>query len=151
MTKKEKFQEYFMEVAKLTAGNSYAKRTKVGAVLVKDGRLVASGWNGQPKGFDNVCEREETLPDGTTHLVTLPTVIHAEANLLTYCAKYGIPTEGTDLYVTLSPCINCGLLILQAGIKNVFYSEAYRDASGIEFLQNAGIMVKKVTPKERTI
>lgn len=151
MTKKERFQQYFMKVAMLTASNSHAKRTKVGAVLVKDGRLVASGWNGQPKGFDNCCEREDIDDQGNKILVTLPTVIHSEANLLMFCAKHGIKTDGTDLYVTLSPCINCGILIIQAGIKNVYYNEVYRDTSGIEFLQNAGVMAKKIDVIDQSV
>lgn len=133
-----------MRVALLTASNSYAKRSKVGAILVRDGRLVASGWNGQPKGFDNCCECEKTTDTGEKILETLPTVIHSEANLLTYCAKYGIPTDETELYVTLSPCVKCALLILQAGIRTVYYNEEYRDTTGIEFLRNSGITVKQI-------
>lgn len=144
MTKKDKFNQYFMRVALLTAANSYARRSKVGAILVRDGRLVASGWNGQPRGFNNCCEKEIVTPEGDIQLETLPTVIHSEANLLTYCAKYGIPTDETELYVTLSPCVKCALLILQAGIRTVYYNEEYRDTSGIDFLRNAGIVVKQI-------
>lgn len=144
MTKKEKFDKYFMGVARLTSENSYARRAKVGAILVKDGRIVASGWNGQPTGFPNECEQEITNSDGSVELTTLPTVIHSEANLLTYCAKYGIPTDGAELYVTLSPCVKCALLIVQAGIKSVYYNEAYRDISGIELLCKSGVNVSQI-------
>lgn len=141
MTKKEKFDNYFMSVALLTANNSHAERAKVGAILVNDGRIVASGWNGQPTGFDNCCE-EKIYKDGKfVGLKTLPTVIHSEANLLTFCSKYGIETNNTALYVTLSPCMNCALLIIQSGIKTVYYHEKYHDTAGIDLLLKAGIAV----------
>lgn len=144
MTKKEKFDQYFMAVAQLTATNSYAKRAQVGAVLVNDGRIVATGWNGQPHGFDNCCESEVFDSTGKKHLKTLPTVIHSEANLLTFCAKYGIQTNDTSLYITLSPCVTCALLIIQAGIKEVYYHEQYHDSAGIELLEKQGIAVNQI-------
>jgi len=135
MTKQERLNEYYMRVAELTALNSCAKRTKVGAVLVKEGRLVSSGWNGQPHGMNNCCET--TNPDGT--LTTKETVIHSEANAIYFCAKHGLKTDGTILYVTLSPCVKCSLAIIQAGIKKVYYREEYRDPSGIKFLRKNNI------------
>ena len=112
---------YFMQMAELTAGNSHAIRSKVGAVLVKDGRVISAGWNGTPYGFPNACEEEHTdIATGEKTLVTLPYVIHAEMNVICFCAKNGINTDGTSLYITLSPCEKCALLLIQAGIKAVY-------------------------------
>ena len=129
-----------MKVAQLTAELSYAKRKKVGAVLVKDNRIVSIGYNGQPKGWDNACE--DILPDGS--LVTKSTVIHAEANALFWCAKTEIITEGATMYLTLSPCSTCALGLIQSGVKRVIYLEAYRDISGISVLEKAGIKVDQL-------
>jgi len=137
MNKKDKRNRYYMGVAELTALNSYAKRTKVGAVLVRDGRIISSGWNGQPAGMDNNCE--DQLPDGT--LVTKNTVIHSEVNAIFFCAKNGIKTDGAILYLTLSPCVTCALAIIQAGIKEVYYKDKYRDLSGVKFLKKNHIKV----------
>lgn len=143
--KQQRYQQFFMQVAKLTANNSFAQRTKVGAVLVKNGRLIASGWNGQPSGFPNCCE-EEIVDDvtGNVSLKTLPTVIHAEANIISFCAKHGIATNGTELYITLSPCVSCALLIIQAGIKTVYFNQEYRDLAGVDMLRSSGIEVKQI-------
>lgn len=143
--KQQRYHKFFMDVAKLTANNSFARRTKVGAVLVKNGRLIASGWNGQPTGFPNCCEEECIGPDGVVTLKTLPTVIHAEANIISFCAKHGIATEGTELYITLSPCVNCALLIIQAGIKTVYFNQEYRDLAGVNMLKASGIVVRKIS------
>ena len=139
-----------MDVAFRTAQMSYAVRAKVGSVLVKDCRIVATGWNGTPAGFDNCCEQKvkkqsyfDTLinPSG---LETKSDVIHSEANIIYFCAKHGIKTEGAVLYLTLSPCANCALAIVQAGIKSVSYNEAYRDISGIELLCKSGVNVSQI-------
>lgn len=140
MTKTAKRNEYLMRVAELTSLNSYARRSKVGAILVKEGRIIATGYNGQPRGLDNSCEI--VLDDGT--LQTKDTVIHSEANAIYFCAKHGLKTEGTDLYVTMSPCVKCALAIIQAGIKHVYYREEYRDTSGIEFLKKNNIKVEQL-------
>ena len=137
MTKKQKRDNYYMKVAELTATNSYARRTKVGAVLVRDGRIISSGWNGQPAGLPNNCEDE--LPDGS--LVTKNTVIHSEVNAIFFGAKNGIKTDGSTLYLTLSPCVTCALAIIQAGIKEVYYREKYRDLNGVKFLKKNNIKV----------
>lgn len=131
---------FFMKTALLAARNSFAIRNKVGAVFVKDGRIISTGWNGQPQGFNNCCE--EKLEDGS--LKTLSTVIHAEANAICFCAKNGISLKDCDLYITLSPCINCALLLLQSGIKNVYYYDDYRDNSGIQLLNQKGIKCIKI-------
>ena len=140
MTKKQKRDNYYMKVAELTATNSYARRTKVGAVLVRDGRIISSGWNGQPAGLPNNCEDE--LPDGS--LVTKNTVIHSEVNAIFFCAKNGIKTDGSTLYLTLSPCVTCALAIIQAGIKEVYYKEKYRDLNGVKLLKKNNIKVDQL-------
>lgn len=130
-----------MKVAQLTAKLSYAKRKKVGSVLVKDNRIVSVGFNGTPAGFPNCCE--DTLPDGS--LVTKSIVVHAEANALFWCAKTEIITEGATMYLTLSPCSTCALGLIQSGIKRVVYLEAYRDTSGIAVLEKAGVKVEQLS------
>lgn len=129
-----------METAKNAAKLSFAQRSKVGAILVKDGRIISTGFNGQPMGFDNCCE----YTDENGILVTKPTVIHAEANCIYFCAKNGIKTDGTTLYITLSPCKNCALAIIQAGIKKVYYDELYRDDSPLKLLKSSGIDIIKI-------
>lgn len=133
--KLKRLDRYFMNMALTTSTMSYATRAKVGSVLAFDNRIIATGWNGQPSGMDNVCE----YVDESGKLCTLPTVIHAEANLLSYCAKYGIKTNNSTLYVTLSPCVNCALLILQAGIKRVVYNDVYRNIDGIILLKQHNV------------
>ena len=142
--KDSKFKSYFMKVAKLAAENSYSRRAKVGAIIVRDGRIISTGWNGQPRGFDNCCEKEIVLPSGERALETLPTVIHAEMNALFWCSKTEIISDNSELYVTLSPCVNCGLGIIQCGIKKVYYLDEYRDTSGLELLKKCGIELEQV-------
>jgi dCMP deaminase len=146
MTKQEKYNKFFMDVALRTAENSYARRMKVGSVLVKDFRIVATGWQGTPAGFDNACEEkiDQDGPDEVSNLKTKQDVIHSEANIIYFCAKHGIKTDGTTLYITLSPCVNCALAIIQAGIKRVYYHVPYRDDSGIKVLRKAGIMIDEL-------
>lgn len=142
MTDKElRYHKFFIESAKITASLSFAKRTKVGAILVKDGRIICNGFNGTPSGCDNECETVQ--PDGT--LVTNDNVIHAEANAIYFCARRGIATNGADLYITLSPCEKCALAIIQAGIKHVYYLDEYRDTAGLRLLKEAGIETTKLT------
>ena len=138
----ERMDKYFMKVAQLTAELSYAIRKKVGAVIVKDNRIVSIGFNGTPKHWpDNICE--ETLPNGS--LKTKSIVVHAEANALFWCSKTEIITDGATMYLTLSPCATCALGIIQSGIKRVVYMEEYRDVQGIEVLKKAGVVVNKMT------
>ena len=145
MTKEQRYNKYFMDIAKRTAENSYAVRSKVGAVLVKDNRIISTGWNGTPAGFDNCCEekvKQQSYYDSQVNPLGLKTksnVIHAEANAIYFCAKHGISTNGTVLYITLSPCANCALAIIQAGIKTVYYAEKYRDTTGLKILNTANI------------
>lgn len=131
-----KFDEKYIAMAEIWAGNSYCKRRKVGALLVKDRMIISDGYNGTPSGFENVCEDENG--------VTKPYVLHAEANAITKVAKSGNSSEGATLYVTASPCVECAKLIIQAGIRRVVYKDSYRLNDGIELLQRAGIEVEQV-------
>ena len=126
-------------MAQIWASNSYAKRNKVGALIVKDGMIISDGFNGTPCGFENKCEVKSI--DGSLH--TLSYVLHAESNAILKCAKYGRPTNGSTLYITHSPCIECAKLIIQAGIIRVVYLEDYRKAEGLELLKRVGIKVEK--------
>ncbi|MBR0052650.1 MAG: dCMP deaminase family protein [Bacteroidales bacterium] len=131
----EKFDHSYLEMAQIWAQNSYCKRRKVGALLVKDRMIISDGYNGTPSGFENVCEE-----DG----VTKPYVLHAEANAITKVAKSGNSSDGATLYVTASPCLECSKLIIQSGIKRVVYRDEYRLTDGIDLLRRAGIEVEKV-------
>ena len=123
----------YLRMAKIWAENSYCKRRKVGALVVKDKMIISDGYNGTPSGVDNVCEE--------SHNLTVPYVLHAEANAITKLARSSNNSDGSTLYVTASPCIECAKLIIQAGIKRVVYAEKYRLEDGIELLQRAGIEV----------
>ena len=131
----EKFDHSYLEMAEIWAQNSYCKRRKVGALLVKDRMIISDGYNGTPSGFENICEE-----DG----VTKPYVLHAEANAITKVAKSGNNSDGSTLYVTSSPCLECSKLIIQSGIKRVVYQEEYRLTDGIDLLRRAGIEVIKL-------
>ena len=131
----EKFDHSYLEMAEIWAQNSYCKRRKVGALLVKDRMIISDGYNGTPSGFENICEE-----DG----VTKPYVLHAEANAITKVAKSGNSSEGATLYVTASPCLECSKLIIQSGIKRVVYRDEYRLTDGIDLLRRVGIEVEKV-------
>ena len=131
----EKFDHSYLEMAEIWAQNSYCKRRKVGALLVKDRMIISDGYNGTPSGFENVCEE-----DG----VTKPYVLHAEANAITKVAKSGNSSEGATLYVTASPCLECSKLIIQSGIRRVVYRDEYRLTDGIDLLRRAGVEVEKV-------
>lgn len=138
MTQKQS-DKYYIKVAQLCAKNSYAVNLQVGAIIVKDGQIMSDGFNGTPCGFENKCEVKSI--DGT--LYTLSYVLHAESNAILKCAKYGRPTNGSTLYITHSPCIECAKLIIQAGIIRVVYLEDYRKTEGLELLKKAGINVEK--------
>ena len=121
-------------MAKVWSENSYCQRRQVGALIVKDKMIISDGYNGTPSGFENICETE----DG----VTKPYVLHAEANAITKIARSNNNADGATLYVTDSPCIECSKLIIQAGIKRVVYSRAYRLTDGIDLLAKAGITIE---------
>ena len=127
--------DYFLDLAKTCSSRSNCLRAQVGAVIVgQDKKIKATGYNGTPSGFPNVCEDE--------HNVTLPYVLHAEANAITKIARSGNNSEGGTLYVTDSPCIECAKLIIQSGIRRVVYSRSYRLQDGINLLRKAGIEVE---------
>jgi dCMP deaminase len=128
-----------LKVAKIYAELSHATRLKVGAVIIKDDRPISVGRNGTPSGYDNTCEY--LVGDA---LATRPEVIHAEANAIAFAAKNGVSTDGCDMVLTHSPCYDCSKLIIQCGIKNVYYEERYRITDSIEFLANNNINVIKI-------
>lgn len=123
-------------MAKIWSENSYCLRRKVGALIVKDKMIISDGFNGTPSGFPNVCEDEAN--------VTFPYVLHAEANAITKVARSNNSSDGSTLYVTASPCIECAKLIIQSGIRRVVFSELYRITDGIDLLMKAGIEVKHI-------
>ena len=160
---KEKFVNLYMGIANEVSKMSYSRRAKVGAVAVKDHRILSIGYNGTLPGADNNCENAEFLlgrswisedqakeiwkdPWVEAHyrLTTKPEVMHAEANCLLKMARDGEAAAGSDLFLTLSPCVECAKMMKVAGVKKVWYRDAYRDTSGIEFLKTQGIEVNQV-------
>jgi len=132
----------YLRMAMIWAENSYCKRRKVGALIVKGKMIISDGYNGTPSGFENVCEDKDNN--------TKPYVLHAEANAITKVAKSNNSSEGSTLYVTSSPCLECAKLIIQAGIKRVVFTENYRIEDGINLLKRAKIEVQQVElPKSR--
>lgn len=129
--KKCQLDRRYLRMARIWSENSYCSRRKVGALLVKGKMIISDGYNGTPSGFPNVCEDEDD--------VTYPYVLHAEANAITKVARSSNSSDGSTLYVTASPCIECAKLIIQSGIKRVVFSELYRIADGIRLLERAGI------------
>ena len=132
--KQQQLDRKYLRMARIWAENSYCKRRQVGAIVVKDNMIISDGYNGTPSGFENCCEDENN--------VTVPYVLHAEANAITMLARSTNNSEGATLYVTASPCIECAKLIIQAGIKRVVYGELYRLEDGINLLKKAGIEVE---------
>jgi len=131
--KQDKLDRRYLDMAKIWAENSYCERRKVGALLVKDKMIISDGYNGTPAGFENVCEDENNK--------TKAYVLHAEANAITKVAKSNNSSDGSTLYVTSSPCLECAKLIIQAGITRVVFTEKYRLDDGIKLLERAGIEV----------
>ena len=186
MDKKERYRKLFMDIAERSAEMSFCKRAKVGAVIVKDNRVLVNSWNGTPSGMGNQCE------EGVEHILSkccnakvydvsnklycsncqseigfidrtkslqrwvgdfyikkeLKTdhnkVIHAEANAILFAAKNGIATNGCEMYVTLSPCSECAKMIVQAGIKKLYYKEEYKNTIGLDFLKKQGVKIERV-------
>lgn len=129
--KKHLLDKRYLRMARIWSENSYCRRRKVGALIVKDKTIISDGYNGTPSGFDNICES----PEG----VTYPYVLHAEANAITKVARTGNSSDGSTLYVTASPCIECSKLIIQAGIRRVVFMDLYRITDGLDLLRQAGI------------
>ena len=140
-----------MQTAKTFAELSHARRLHVGAIVVKDDRIISIGYNGMPAGWDNNCEEEVVVAvvDGypqreIKELKTRPEVLHAETNAIAKLARSNESGFGSDMFITHSPCLDCAKLIFQSGIKRVWYGEAYRNTDGVEFLTKSGIEVNKV-------
>jgi len=140
---KQKWVEAFMDTAERFAQLSSAKRLQVGAVVVKDNRIISIGYNGMPAGWTNDCEEVVQLSDDTVELKTKDEVIHAEANAIIKLARDGESGNGSSLFCTHAPCIHCAKLIHGAGIEKVYYRESYRDTLGLDFLEKCNIEVKK--------
>lgn len=162
-----------MKIAEVTSTLSYAKRLQVGAVIVKDNKILATGYNGMPSGWENNCEELEVLPydiqsidsseiwhqypnfgkifvngqEVQTYykLKTKPEVLHAESNAIAKVSRSTESSEGSTLFCTHAPCLECAKLIYQAGISSVYYREQYRDDSGVKFLNQGGVNVHQYT------
>ncbi len=156
---KEKFRNAYMKVAETFAGLSSARRLHVGAIIVKDDRIISIGYNGMPSGWDNNCEDKFYCDDGdyseqlfpkeannwiNYKLVTKPEVLHAETNAIAKLAKSTESGIGADMFITHAPCLDCAKLVYQSGINSVYYRNAYRNESGIEFLEKAGVKVERI-------
>jgi dCMP deaminase len=168
---KDKLVSAYMATAKVFAELSHARRLHVGAIIVKNNRIISIGYNGMPAGWDNNCEDVEWMPseglvglsvqeildrwplegelvdeDGNGmpwryRLITKPEVLHAETNAIAKLAMSNESGENSDMFVTHAPCMECAKLIFQSGIKRIFYSENYRDESGVDFLTKSGVNV----------
>lgn len=134
--KQEVLDRRYLRMARIWAENSYCERRKVGAILVKGQMIISDGFNGTPSGFENVCEDDSGA--------TKPYVLHAEANAITKVARSHNSSDGSTLYITASPCVECSKLIIQAGIKRVVFNEIYRLTDGLDLLRRAGIDVTHI-------
>lgn len=135
--KQEKFDRAYLRMAREWGKLSRCKRKQVGAIIVKDRMIISDGYNGTPSGFDNACEDE----GGVTNWY----VLHAEANAILKVAASTQSCKGATLYITLSPCRECSKLIHQAGIIRVVYQQAYKDNSGLDFLEKANVELTKIS------
>ena len=140
MAARDKLDRTYMNMARELAKLSTARRAKVGALIVKDTHILAEGYNGTPRGFDNNCE----YVDHVDHMYTKPEVLHAESNAVTKLARSTNSSDGATLYVTCSPCFECAKLIIQAGISRVVYSDLYTNKdclNALALLKKAGIQI----------
>jgi len=163
---KDKFIQVYMDVAERFSELSSAKRLQVGAIVVKDDRIISIGYNGMPSGWDNTCEEKEyfigNIPQqymtdpwvfkdedgGVGRLRTKPEVIHAEANAIAKLAKGNESGDGSTMFLTHAPCIDCAKQVYTAGIKKVYYRNSYRDTQGLDFLDKCGVEVVNISPGE---
>jgi dCMP deaminase len=172
---KQKYIDYYMDVAERTGKLSHAIRRQVGAVIVKDNRILSYGYNGMPTGWDNECEYKEYMnaakagflsddeklaqfpytefnPEVGSNrryrLVTKDEVLHAESNAIAKVSGSTESSENATLFVTTAPCIHCAKMIFQSGIRSVFYREAYRDTAGVDFLTKGGVSVTQYTAQD---
>jgi len=147
---KQKFIDLYMAWADRTAQLSHARRLQVGAVVVKDDSVISYGYNGMPAGWDNNCEDEighvldvdENVVE--IRLKTKPEVLHAESNAIAKLAKSTNSGHGATMFITHAPCMECAKLIYQSGIGHVLYRSAYRDNSGIAFLEKSNVKVEQI-------
>ena len=141
---KRKYIQSYMATAEIFAEHSSAVRLHVGAIIVKDDRIISIGYNGMPSGWDNNCEDVIQHSDDTTSLKTKPEVLHAETNAIAKLARSNESGLGAILFVTHAPCLDCAKLVYQSGISSVYYRNSYRDDTGLDFLQKAGLHVEKI-------
>ena len=128
--------KHYMQIANILASASYCNRAQVGSIIVKDGNIIAIGYNGTPSGWPNICEDDS----GKTE----EWVLHAESNAIAKCARAGYSSDGASIYVTHSPCVECAKLIVQAGITKVYYGQIYRCTKGLGILILHGIDCEQV-------
>jgi dCMP deaminase len=133
---KQKYIDAHMRVAETYASLSSAKRLQVGAIVVKDNRVISIGYNGMPSGWDNICEDE--------NYKTKPEVLHAETNAIAKLARSNESGLDATMFITHAPCIDCAKLIYQSGISKVYYRHTYRETTGIDFLNKGGIEVEQI-------
>jgi dCMP deaminase len=141
---KTKLKEAYMKTAEIFAELSHARRLHVGAIIVKDDRVISIGYNGMPAGWDNNCEDVIQHSDDTTSLKTKPEVLHAETNAIAKLAKSTESGLNASMFITHSPCLDCAKLIYQSGINAVFYRDSYRSEDGVQFLKASGITVEQI-------
>jgi len=154
---KDKFKRAYMKTAQTFAELSLARRLKVGAIIVKDDRIISIGYNGMPAGWDNNCEDElvteynnakdldgNTIQVKTSTLTTKPEVLHAETNAIAKLAKSPESGQGATMFVTHSPCLECAKLIYQSGITKVVYRDLYRNKNGLNFLEKSGLELEQL-------
>jgi dCMP deaminase len=141
---KQKLIQAYMQTAKTFAELSHARRLHVGAIVVKDDRIISIGYNGMPAGWDNNCENKVWDKTGDYELKTKPEVIHAESNAISKLARSSESGDGATMFITHAPCIECSKLIYQSGIKKVYFGQAYRDTSGVEFLNKCKVSVEQI-------
>ena len=133
-----------MQTAKIFAELSHARRLHVGAIVVKDDRIISIGYNGMPAGWDNNCEDKVWDKTGDYELKTKPEVLHAESNAISKLARSSESGDGATMFITHAPCMECSKLIYQSGIKKVYFGQAYRDTSGVEFLNKCKVIVEQI-------
>lgn len=138
--KQKRYDQAYMRMAKEWAKLSHCKRKQVGALIVKDKMIISDGYNGTPSGFDNTCEDDAGF--------TKWHVLHAEANAILKVAGSTQSCKDATLYITMSPCRECSKLIHQSGIKRLVYEKAYKDTSGLEFLENAHVEIVKIEDEQ---
>ena len=142
---KKKLLDAYMKTAETFAECSTAIRLHVGAIVVKDDRIISIGYNGMPSGWDNNCEDELKWPNGEIKfLTTKPEVLHAETNAIAKLAKSNESGLGSSMFITHAPCLDCAKLVYQSGINTVYYRNSYRNEEGIQFLEKAGVKIGKI-------